>query len=337
MLDLNQAIVASVEPTYAEIRAIPLFSDLSEIDFEQVSKGLECIHIHRGTYLYRQGERADSTFFVQNGTLTVTSILPGGGETRLVTLGPGSVIGETSLISDGIRSASVRAETDVIGYSMERSYFQGAIALANSAAGRILGNLARILSQRICCQTRQLIDAEHRDLKSMACRNSPGFGKDIDDAAGRCSFPYREYLSRFDFFSEFQSREIDEIDCRCHSMEIPQGSLLFEKGEHPVSCYFIVRGSLELCIAGKNSQIPLAILGPGSFLGTTEIIAGGARVACGRVREDAVLLEFSAVTMHELLADQSILGSKFQHALCEHLIVDLAKINKSVARLASPH
>lgn len=335
MLDLNQAVLASIRPTIAELRAIPLFADLQETDFEQISQGLECRHITPHDYLYRQGQAADSAFFVQSGTLNVVSTLPGGGETSLATVGPGSILGETALVASGVRTASVRAETDVIGFTMERQFLKGSIAQANPVACRILGKLVEIVCQRLHAHYTQLVQLEKGNNRVLRCSGAPGFGESIDDAAQHSEFPWEEYLPRLGFFSRFQRDEINALASWVQNLELPQGTVLFEKGETPVSCYFVVRGALELCIARENGNVPLAVLGPGSFLGTTEIAAGGVRVACGRTREQAVLLEFGTAQLRELLGARTMLALKFQHALCESLITDLGKANKRLARSAS--
>jgi CRP-like cAMP-binding protein len=144
-----------------------------------------------------------------------------------------------------------------------------------------------------------------------------------------------DYLPLLEFFSNFQPEEIQAFESQVRCLDLPCGAILFEKDEDAESCFFVVRGALELCINHDDGQVPLAILGPGTFLGTTEIIGSGVRVACGRVREDATIFEMSASKLRELLAQQSWLALKFQLGLCASLIVDLGKINKRLARMAS--
>jgi CRP-like cAMP-binding protein len=334
MQDLNQAIVASVQPSHAQIRAISLFENLNESEYEQISNGLVCRHIPRGSYLFHQGLKADSAFFVQSGFLDVASMLPGGDENILASLGPGSVIGETSLISTGIRSASVRAKSDVIGFTMERQFFLGLIAQAHTAASRILAQLIKILCERLHSQYAHTIEIEQSSEQLMPCHNASGYGPRLDDIAVSSVFPYRQYLPRLDFFSNFRIDEIDFLETHVHCLELPRGTLLFEKDEVAIACYFVVRGALELFISGTDRHVPLIVLGPGKFLGTTDIITGDMRVACARAREDVVLLEIGAGTLRQLLSAQSLLAVKFQHCLCESLVVDLGMSNKRAARIA---
>jgi CRP-like cAMP-binding protein len=335
MNDPDPIVVHSAHPRPAQVRVFPLFSDLGEQDLTQIAKGLIRKHVPQGEYLFRQGSDADSAFFVQSGVLNVVSALPGGGEVHLAERGPGSMLGETALVATGVRTASVKAKTDVTGFSMERQFFQGSIAQASSAATRILNQLMQIVCERLQSQYAQIVAMDRGGKATVARRDAPGFRPNIEEVAEKCSFSYMEYLPLLEFFSNFRAEEIQAFVSQVRCLELPRGAMLFEKDENADSCFFVVRGALELCINHQDGQIPLAILGPGTFLGTTEIIGGGVRVACGRVREDATIFEMSAGKLRELLSQQSWLALKFQLALCDSLIVDLGKINKRLARMAS--
>jgi CRP-like cAMP-binding protein len=335
MLDLDYAAIERIHLGRTLVRDIPLFADLNQHDLVQIMQGLAWQHVARDEYLFRQGSDADSAFFVQSGSLNVVSALPGGGEVHLASFGPGSMVGETSLVARGVRTASVRAETDVIGFSMEQQFFQALLAQANSAATRILGQLTQIVAHRLQSQYVQIISLESGSNTWSPCRDTPVIGPGIEESARPCSFRYLEYLPRFDFFSEFRENEISMIESHGHCLELPKDVLLFEKGVSPTSCFFVIRGALELCVAQGNTQVQLAVLGPGSFSGTAEIISHGLHAACGRVREGATIFEISTSKLKELLSMRSCFGLKFQLALCKNLIVDLGKINKRIARITS--
>lgn len=325
----------NVHPTAAQVRAIPLFAELDEPELEQISRGLICRSLGMNEYLCRQGTDADSAYFVDSGTLNVFNALPGGGEVHLAKRSPGSMLGETCLVSKGIRTASVRAETRVTGFVMDHRFFQGALAQANSSAAKILNQLILVLCDRLIMQYKRIIAMVPEGTSWVACRNAPAVDQGINNAATACSFPYQSYLPQLEFFSSFQSTEISSFESTVRCFDLPRGTLLFEKDDRPNSCFFVIRGALELCCAKNNEHIPLAVLGPGTFLGTTEIISENLRLACGRVREDATVFEIKAGTLHELLMLGPALAQKFQLSLCKSLIIDLGKISKRVARATS--
>jgi CRP-like cAMP-binding protein len=327
--------IENTHPELAQVLDIPLFANLDKHELEQIIRGLKCQYISRNEYLFHQGSDADSAFFVQSGTLNIISALPGGGDVHLTKLGPGCMVGETSLVSTGIRTASVIAETDVVGFSMERRFFQALLAQASPGAALILTQLIQIVAKRFQSQYAQMIAMEPGSNTWDSCRKTPGSGSEIEQLKKACTFPYQQYLPRFEFFSDFQENEIRYFESKVQCLDLPRDATLFEKGNFPASCFFVIRGALELCVAQGNSQVQLAVLGPGTFLGTTEIISGGVRAACGRVREAATIFEINAENLRDLLSNQTCFGLKFQLALCQSLILDLGKINKRFARITS--
>jgi CRP-like cAMP-binding protein len=327
--------VGIVHPTPAQVQSIPLFAELDEQELEQISMGLICRALDTNECLCRQGMDADSAYFVDSGTLNVFNALPGGGEVHLAKRGSGSMLGETSLVSRGIRTASVRAETSVTGFVMDHCFFQGALAQANSSAAKILHQLIQILCERLITQYQRLIAMGPENTTWVAYRNGSSIARGFNKAATRCSFPHQHYLPQLEVFSHFQTDEIRGFESLVRCFDLPRGTLLFKKDDAPNSCFFVIRGALELSFAIADEHVPLAILGPGTFLGTTEIISGEVRMASGRVREDATVFEIKASTLRELLMLEHPLAQKFQISLCKSLIVDLGKINKRVARATS--
>src|SRR2546421_11645516 len=62
--------------------------------------------------LFMVGDEGDGCYRVEEGLLKASIAAPAGGERILAVLGPGSVVGELSMIDGGPRSASVTALRD---------------------------------------------------------------------------------------------------------------------------------------------------------------------------------------------------------------------------------
>ncbi len=319
-------------PTPAQIRNITVFSGLAEDDLDYISSGLIYRYIPRGEYLFCQGADADSAFFILNGTMSAVSALPGSGEVKLADLGPGARVGETALIASGERPATIRAETDVAGFLMNRQLLSSAIAQANAAADVILGNFLNIMCSRLRAQYEQIIEHDHRSNHWISYLSTPNAGPNIEEVADACHFAFQRYLSQLEFFSEFYEEEIFEIESLGRCLDVARGTELFAHAEHPNSCFFVVRGALERYLIQEGRCVPLAILGPGNFLGTTGIIAGLTHLGYGRVREDSTVLQISASNLQRLINRGSPLALKFKLALCKRLIEDCGRISKRVAR-----
>lgn len=90
-----------------EARALASYLDRREIEEE--------------TLLYRAGGRSDSIDLVALGTLEVAIPKPGGGQQVVRRMARETVVGEMGFFRGGVRSASVKAETPTLIYTLTRT------------------------------------------------------------------------------------------------------------------------------------------------------------------------------------------------------------------------
>jgi glutaminase len=111
LLDLyGPARTAAPACTLAEHR---LCAGASAADIAFLEQHVEHCCFEAGSMIVRRGERSDALYFLTRGEASVTVDLPGGGQKRLSTLSAGMSFGESALMTGGVRSADVRADTDV--------------------------------------------------------------------------------------------------------------------------------------------------------------------------------------------------------------------------------
>jgi MFS family permease len=119
------------------LRAIPIFSPLSQPALEGLASRLIPIHARADEEIVRQGEPGDRFYIVASGGVEVTiDGQPQGTE------GPGEYFGEIALLRDVPRTATVVARTDAALYALERDDFLSAVtghAGSAQAAEAIVG------------------------------------------------------------------------------------------------------------------------------------------------------------------------------------------------------
>src|SRR5919109_5573176 len=95
--------------------------------------------------LFLAGDEGDGCYRVEEGLLKASVAAPAGGERILAILGPGSVVGELSMIDRGPRSASVTALRD------SKLSFVGRIAFESFGQSRpdLYRHIATLLSRRL--------------------------------------------------------------------------------------------------------------------------------------------------------------------------------------------
>jgi CRP/FNR family transcriptional regulator, cyclic AMP receptor protein len=129
--------------------------------------------------LFMAGDEGDGCYRVEEGLLKASIAAPAGGERILAILGPGSVVGELSMIDRGPRSASVTALRDSKLSFVGRSAFE---AFGQSRPD-LYRHVATLLAQRLRDTDEALVATNFLSLKGRLARAllslAEAFGRDI--------------------------------------------------------------------------------------------------------------------------------------------------------------
>ncbi|MFL6288497.1 MAG: cyclic nucleotide-binding domain-containing protein [Actinomycetes bacterium] len=107
-------------PTVAELREVPLFSTLNDVQLQVVASFLSTESYRSGRSIVREGEVGYVFFVIKSGQADVTQ-----GARVLRLLGPGDFFGEIAIVSeDGKRTATVSARTSVEVWAMVGTSFR---------------------------------------------------------------------------------------------------------------------------------------------------------------------------------------------------------------------
>lgn len=107
-----------------------LFLDrLKMPELEKLMAAMKKQRVPAGLTVFQQGSRGDVFYLVAEGRLSFW-VKSGGTEKKVTELKPMDYFGETALISDAPRSATVKAETDCVLYLLHKADFNE-ILMAN--------------------------------------------------------------------------------------------------------------------------------------------------------------------------------------------------------------
>ncbi len=141
----------------AVVQNFPLFADFTPAEADAVAALLEAAPLLRGETLFRQGDPSDCLFLLIAGEIEISVHIPGHDDHRLITLGPGSIIGEMGPLIDEPRAATVRALCDSQFARLSQQALETALDQNERWAGKFLFATAKVLARRLGLLNRELV------------------------------------------------------------------------------------------------------------------------------------------------------------------------------------
>jgi CRP-like cAMP-binding protein len=107
----------------AVLEASELFGSMPSDVLEDLGRLMNRASFAPGETVFRQGEPGDRMIVLDAGRLEARLAVPGREPLRLSSVEPGQVVGELSLLGDGVRTATVYATATSTGWMLERAAF----------------------------------------------------------------------------------------------------------------------------------------------------------------------------------------------------------------------
>lgn len=119
------------------LKSVPLFQGCTTKDLQKIAKASDEISMPAGSLIVDQGQTGREAFIVLDGSVSVKR-----NGKKVGSLGPGTVVGELSLLDHGPRTATVVCETDCTLLLLDQRHFMGVLDEVPALAHRLLATLA---------------------------------------------------------------------------------------------------------------------------------------------------------------------------------------------------
>jgi CRP/FNR family cyclic AMP-dependent transcriptional regulator len=129
--------MASKKQHLDTLRSVALFSGCTTKELEKVAKASDEITMTGGTLLIDQGQTGREAFVILDGEVTVKR-----NGRKVASLGPGSVVGELSLLDHGPRTATAICDTDCTLLIIDQRKFLSVIDDVPAISHKLLASLA---------------------------------------------------------------------------------------------------------------------------------------------------------------------------------------------------
>lgn len=135
--------------TPEQLTQVPLFSDLEAAHLEQLGALAREERCAAGDEIFCEGAEGDRFYFIIEGRVRISKLVPGIGEEALSILDKGAYFGEMALFDKALRSAHAFAHTDVVLASIDTEQFEQLLFMDRDLAYDVLWNFVRTLSKRL--------------------------------------------------------------------------------------------------------------------------------------------------------------------------------------------
>jgi CRP/FNR family transcriptional regulator, cyclic AMP receptor protein len=141
-----------------ELSEFEFCAGLAEDERAILASIIEPLDLNPDQYLFRGGEPATACFLVERGLISLEICAPGVGCRRMITVGPGELVGWSPLVADACYTATARAVQPSRLLKIPGDRLRAACE-ANPLFGyHVMQCVVRVLSARINASRLQLLD-----------------------------------------------------------------------------------------------------------------------------------------------------------------------------------
>jgi CRP-like cAMP-binding protein len=318
-----------VTPT-AALRGSALFKAIPEMILGDLSRLMTPVSYGAGDTVFRQGDAGHHLVLLDSGRLEAVRAAPGGRSVQVGTFGPGDVVGELSLLGNGVRMATVHAVLPTNGWCLERVAFDVLRHELRHEALAVAGAIGRLAVQRLA-DLYARIGAELRGAPVPAPWAHPGGPEPTG------GMPDAAYLLTTLFFRDFTPGEVAAVAERVTCRAVARGGAVEALGQLPDALWIVARGAVETTLRSAGASRRLRLAGPGRAVGHMGLLNDARLVERreSRARERTILLEVPWDVVHDLLGAQDRASRKFATALWTDTVRALEHAQRPVPNMTA--
>ena len=126
------------------LKGLDLFEGVEQKDLETIARSFKQRRFSAGDVIAEEGHGGIGFFVIESGTAHATFH----GD-DLATMGPGACFGEVALIDEGVRSATITAETDLNAWGLSAWEFRPIVQTNATIAWNLLQIVVRYLRMAV--------------------------------------------------------------------------------------------------------------------------------------------------------------------------------------------
>lgn len=283
------------------LRAVGVFADVAAAQLEELATGFGVQRLPAGETLMREGEEGHEFYVLAEGRLRVERAAPDLVSVHLGDVVPGECVGETALVRNAPRDATVTAIQPSTVLVLPRDRFDSLLYAHPATREAVAANIA------------------YRQRWTRARLHRPTAGEIVDELGAILTGTPHEVL--------------ESLESEVQWAAFPRDTILMREGDVADCMYFVVSGRLvAYAYRSDDTRLALNEMGPGEAVGEMALLGMGPRTATVAVLDDCELLRLSRRGFDELLNRDVALGAVLARIIAARLQRGL-KVRSVVAQL----
>ncbi len=145
----------------AALKSSSLCRLLSQPEIESIASIAERLELAAGNEVFHEGDPGDGVYLIVSGEIEIVK-RTSGGDRSLARLGAGGVLGEMSLLTSEMRSATGRAIAPAVVLRLPSPRFRTMLDIGSPAALKIVAGIAEVLARRLAVTNARVVELSER-------------------------------------------------------------------------------------------------------------------------------------------------------------------------------
>jgi CRP-like cAMP-binding protein len=298
---------------YDRLRQFEILSHFSNQQIQQLAGCASRVDLQKGAKVVEEGEQSRDMMIIDVGQVEIQSNTPYG-TYALASLGPGTLLGETSFVDGGPRSGDIALATDAALLTVHHPALVQEMESDQRFSLAVHWVLWKSLSQKLR-ETNETLAHFFSEAKAPppSQEGPPGGVEDFHIGVGAKRELFQE--------QRLSPMEINFLSSLSKEKKIGPHEYIFREGDEGDQMYIVLKGRVMISrVVVDSGEEALAFLNRGDYFGEMALIDHKPRSADAKAFETgAVVLSISREVMEGLLDPNKVSSLRLLTILC-HLV-----------------
>jgi CRP-like cAMP-binding protein len=149
---------STCDPVLAALKDVHLLGDLAQEHLRQLAAISQCAEYAAGKVVFREGEPATDVYFVVSGNVALDMCAPAVGCRRILTVGPGELLGWSPLLEQARLTATARTLSDTRAVKLPAAELLALCERDSRLGYELMRRAALALARRLSATRLQLLN-----------------------------------------------------------------------------------------------------------------------------------------------------------------------------------